>query len=136
MRRLFATVLVLGLSTGCALRPRYRDFVSETTPGPTAKLVLRQKGSDTTLGNVKLEMSEWKNKVYMTTAADGTFAMPVEKKYLDENPVLVVMLPAGVPGYQIDPAPGNALAPAPTSLPEVPAKIDAPASTASPIPNK
>ncbi len=136
MRRFFYTVLVLGLSTGCALRPRYRDFVSETTPGPTAKLVLHQKDSPTAIGNVKLEMSEWKNKVSVTTAADGSFALPVEKKYLDENPVLVVTLPAGVEGYQIDAAPALAVAPVPTSLPAVPVKADAPTSTASPIPNK
>lgn len=101
MHRLSIAIIVLALSTGCALRPRYRDFITETSVGPQRKFVLYQKDSDATLPGVKLEMSEWKNKFSVTTAADGTFSLPVDKKYLDENPVLVVSLPAGVAEYEI-----------------------------------
>ncbi len=134
MRRLFLTALVLAVSTGCALRPRYRDFINETTPGPDAKFVLFQKDSDTKLAGVKLEMSEWKNKVSVTTGPDGVFALPVEKKYLDENPVLVVVLPAGIEGYEI-----VASRPMPSANPDVgaPASVETPGpapSTVAPAP--
>ncbi len=127
MRRLLLTFVIFAVSTGCALRPRYRDFVTDTTLGPDAKLVLFEKDSDKKLAGVKLEMSEWKNKVIVTTGPDGAFALPVEKKYLDENPVLVVTLPAGVMGYEIVAAPltlapatvgaGPSVAPAPVAIP-------------------
>jgi hypothetical protein len=109
MRRFFLTCVILAVSSGCALRPRYRDFISETTSGPEAKLVLHERDSTRVLPGVKLEMSEWKNKLSVTTDAEGAFALPVDKKYLDENPVIVVTLPVGVTGSEIAPY----IAPAP-----------------------
>ncbi len=104
MRRLFFAGLILTLVSGCALRPRYRDFINDTTTGPDVKLVLYEKDSDKTLNGVKLEMSEWKNKMFITTGPDGSFALPVDKRFLDENPVIVVALPPGVMGYEIEAA--------------------------------
>ena len=136
MRRLFLTVLVLAVSSGCALRPRYRDFVTETTPGPEAKLVLFEKDSDRKLGGVKLEMSEWKNRVSVTTGPDGSFSLPVDKKYLDENPVLVVTLPAGISGYEIEPATRAEVTPSPEDAAKgTPATPEAPGPTPSTTPN-
>lgn len=112
MRRLLFTGLIFTLVSGCALRPRYRDFINETTTGPDVKFVLYEKDSDKTLNGVKLEMSEWKNKIFVTTGPDGSFALPVDKKFLDENPVIVVVLPQGVMGYEIELAP-KATAPTP-----------------------
>ncbi len=122
MRRIALAVLFLVAVSGCALRPRYRDFVSDTTAGKDVKLVLAETDNAHALAGVKVEMSEWRNKYTVTTAPDGTFVVPVEKKYLDENPVLVVTLPMGITGYDIRVAP----APTPEGAPVAPAAVPAP----------
>ncbi|MER2559435.1 MAG: hypothetical protein ABTQ32_01875 [Myxococcaceae bacterium] len=116
-RIVLSSVLVVGLSSSCALRARYRDFVTPKTEGKDVQLVVTD-GQGAALPNVKVELSEWKNRLVLTSAADGRLTLPVEKKYLDENPVLVVQLPAGTSQY--------ALALAPPPLPPPPAPIMAP----------
>jgi hypothetical protein len=116
MRRLPVLSLLALLATGCALRPRYADFVSEATPGPQSLFVLTDEAGQP-LPGVTVELSELRNRVVVTTAADGTFALPVDKRYLKENPVLVVRLPAGVMGYTVSLAPPPAPPPAPEPSP-------------------
>lgn len=124
-RILVSSVLVVGLSSSCALRARYRDFVTTKTEGKDVQLLLTD-AQGAVLPNVKVEMSEWKNRLVLTSAADGRLTMPVDKKYLDENPVLVVQLPAGTSGYSL------ALAPPPPPPP--PAPIMAPPALPDPVP--
>ncbi|MCA2978691.1 MAG: hypothetical protein INH41_04275 [Myxococcaceae bacterium] len=103
MRPVLLLLVGLLLSTsGCSLRPRYRDFVTAKTEARQVQLRLTD-GAGAPLANARVELSEWKNRLQLTTAADGTFTLPVEKKYLDENPVLVVQVPQGVPAYQVLP---------------------------------
>lgn len=117
----FATLVVL---SGCALRARYTDFISPKTEGKEATFLLTDRDTGKPLGGVKVEMSEARNRVSVTTAADGTFTLPVEKKFVDENPVLVVTLPKGVTGYELKLAP-----PPPPPTPEpAPAPEPAPPS--------
>lgn len=118
-------MLVVGLSSSCALRARYRDFVTPKTEGKDVQLLVTN-GQGAALPNVKVEMSEWKNRLVMTSAADGRLTMPVDKKYLDENPVLVVQLPPGTSQYTL------ALAPPP--LPPAPPVMAPPALPADPAP--
>ena len=100
MRRLLM-VTALAALCGCALRPTYKSYVTPDAKGKELKLLLVEKATGQPMPNVKIEMSEWKNRFTTTTAADGTFSLPVEKRYLDENPVLVVSVPVGVQGYEL-----------------------------------
>lgn len=114
--RVVLAVVVVALGQSCALRHRYRDFVSPKTEAKTVQLLVTD-GNGAPVPNVKVELSEWKNKVAVTSAADGTFSLPVEKKYLDENPVLVLLLPPGTSRYALALAPP----PLPVAPPEPPA---------------
>ncbi|MCU0698298.1 MAG: hypothetical protein MUC96_17480 [Myxococcaceae bacterium] len=130
---LLGTAAVVLLAQGCALRPRYRDFVTAKTEGKQVQLQLTD-GVGAPVPNAKVELSEWKNRLQLTTAADGTFTLPVEKKYLDENPVLVVQVPVGVSAYAValwtPPPPPAPVVPAtpPGELPP-PAPAPAPSPT-------
>lgn len=134
MRSALAVFGLAGLlASSCALRPRYRDFVSATTTGPSLTLQMTDPGG-APVANAKVEMSELKNRQSFSTGADGTFSVPVEKKYLDENPVLVVQLPAGAKAYRLAlaPPPPPPLPAAPAPIMEPPALPPAPAVTPSP----
>lgn len=113
---LVASSLALLLS-GCALRPRYADFVTAKTEGKEIAFVLQDADTGKPVPGAKVEVSELRNRLNVTTAADGTFKLPVEKKYLDENPVFVVTLPRGVEKYTVKLAPPPAPMPAPTPAP-------------------
>jgi hypothetical protein len=134
LRLSFLTLVVLA-ANGCALRSRYSDFVTAKTAGPDTAFVLTNKAGEP-MANVRVEMSELKNRFVTTTKADGTFALPVDKKYLSEDPVIVVSVPAGVEGYKLALAPPPAppkpveVAPVEPAPQVVPAPVETvPAST-------
>lgn len=104
MRRIALCVGLVALSA-CALRPRYSQFITAQTAGPEAVMLLTDKDTGAPLGNTRIEMSELKNRLVVTTKADGTFALPVDKKYLAEDPFLVVAVPQGVLAYELKLAP-------------------------------
>jgi hypothetical protein len=134
MRAVRATafaVLLATLGQACALRPRYRDFVTPKTEGKQVELMVTN-GAGTPLPNVKVELSEWKNRLVLTTGPDGVLALPVDKKYLDENPVLVLQLPPGTSSYTLALAPPPLPPPLPPAA--VPATEPAPAPDAAPSP--
>jgi hypothetical protein len=118
MLRLFALTLVVLAANGCALRSRYSDFVTAKTPGPETAFVLKNQAGEP-LANVRVELSELKNRFITTTKADGTFSLPVDKKYLTEDPVIVVVVPAGVEGYTL------ALVPPPAPVQVEPTPVEA-----------
>ncbi len=120
MRTAFAGFGVVALlASSCALRPRYRDFVTTKTEGSSLKLLMTD-GAGLPVANAKIELSELRNRQQFSTSADGTFALPVDKKYLDENPVLVVQLPPGSKRYSL------AIAPIAPPLPDSPAATTPP----------
>jgi hypothetical protein len=119
MRRIALCVGLVALSA-CALRPRYSQFITAQTSGAEVLLLLSDKDTGAPLGNTRIELGEAKNRLVVTTKADGTFALPVDKKYLGEDPMLVVAVPAGVLAYEVKPAPA----------PVVPAESVAPAPVA------
>lgn len=127
--RLASYVCALALlATGCALRPRYADFVSAKTEGKELTLVVIDPETTRPVPGAKIELSELKNRVNVTAAADGTFKVPVEKKYLDENSIFVVTLPKDVLAYRIELA--RKAPPPPPPMPNV----DAPPVTPSAAP--
>jgi hypothetical protein len=124
---LLAALFALALA-GCALRPRYADFVTPKTDGKEIAFVLTDPSTGQPIPNAKIELSELRNRLQLTTGADGTFKLPNEKKYLDENPVFVVTLPKGFAEYRVALAPPPA-PPAPPAAPAeplpVPTEVDA-----------
>lgn len=129
--RLALTAALFALALGgCALRPRYADFVTPKTDGKEIAFVLTDPSTGQPIPNAKIELSELKNRLQLTTGADGTFKLPNEKKYLDENPVFVVTLPKGVAEYRValappppPPAPAAPVEPAPAPAAEVDAGV-------------
>ncbi len=95
MRGLALTVAALVLVlAGCALRPRYGEFVTPQTVGPSVALQL--VSADVPVAGATVEFGEYRNKVTLTTDAEGGFSLPVDKKYFADNPILVVNAPKGV----------------------------------------
>ena len=105
MRLIVLTISLAAALSGCALRPRYADFVTSKTEGKEVTFLVTDTATGQPVPNAKIELSELRNRLQVTTAADGTFKVPVEKKYLDENPVFVVSLPKGFEQYRLSLAP-------------------------------
>lgn len=122
---LYAAAFALLLS-GCALRPRYNDFINAKTEGKEVTFVVLNTENNQPVGGAKVEVSELKNRIIATTGADGTFKLPVEKKYLDENPLFVVTLPKDVIKYRVEVVQPMIAPPVmPVQQGEVPVAVDA-----------
>lgn len=109
MRQLvFLLAFAVALSA-CPLRSRYTDFITRRTEGKSVTFLLADSETGKPIPNARVEVSELKNRLQLVTAADGTFTLPVEKKYIEEDPVFVVTLPAGFRTYRLSPvaAPGT-----------------------------
>jgi hypothetical protein len=117
------------LLAGCALRPRYADFVTLNTQGKEAVFLLIDPATKLPIANAKIEVSENRSRINVTTAADGSFKLPVDKKYVDENPVFAVTLPKGYTEYVVQLAPPAPVPMAPPPVPNVPAAPVAPVET-------
>lgn len=119
---LLVPVLVF-VGASCALRPRYTDFVTAKTVGPESPPLVLTSKDGAPLANVRVEMGEGKSRYTVTTKADGSFVLPVDKKYLGEDPVLVIALPAGTDGYAlvVAPVPAPEVLQAPAAVPAAPA---------------
>lgn len=121
--RLSALVLgVLLAVSGCALRPRYNDFITKQTTGKEARFVVIDTDTNKPVVGAKVEVSENKNRIIATSDAEGTFVLPVEKKYLDENSLFIVTLPKGVTSYKV--LLHKAVEPAPVAPVETPAPVE------------
>lgn len=138
MLRVLLVASSLLLLAGCALRPRYADFVSPTTTGDQVTFLLTEKGTGRPLPAINVEVGELKHRVRVTTSADGTFSLPVDASLLKDNPVIVVSVPRGVTGYELvlvtGPAPAAPQAPAAPATPEAPASPATPEAPAQPAP--
>jgi len=118
MRSIILAGFMAFFVSGCALRQRYADFISSKSPGKEATFVVTDAATQQPVVNAKIEVSELREKITTTTGPDGTFKLPIDKKYVEENPVFVVTLPRGFEKYRI------ALVPVP--VPVVPVEEDAP----------
>jgi hypothetical protein len=110
------------LATGCALRPRYGDFITAKTEGKELTLVVIDTATNRPVPGAKIEMSELRNRLNLTSGPDGTFKVPVEKKYVDENSIFVVTLPnRDIVSYRLEVARPPAPPPPPPTPTEPPA---------------
>jgi nucleoid-associated protein YgaU len=132
MRQLLVAILFAALLGGCALRPRYADFITAKTEGKEVTFQLLDADTKKAVPGAKIEVSELRSRINVTTAADGTFTLPVDKKLVSDNPVFVVSLPAGVLRSEVRLAPAPApvapveAPPAPAAAPVEPAPVEAP----------
>ena len=90
---LFAAIVTLA---GCALRPRYGEFIGkETTQAVRLRVV--EKSSDVPVAGAAVEVGETlRGKMLVKTDADGVFLLPVDKRLMEDNALIVVTPPAGV----------------------------------------
>ena len=121
--RALTVFLAAFLLTGCSLRPRYSEFVGKETVGPV-KLQVVEKKSGLPVAGAAIEVGEQRVKVSMKTDADGFFTLPVDKKLMDENALIVVTVPPGVGRTRISVASSEPMVaphpmPAPESAPAV-----------------
>lgn len=117
MKKLALSLSLVVLAAGCSLRPRYNDFHLLVDVVKDARFVVVNPATNQPIAGAKVEMGEGKYRVNVTSDANGVFTLPVDKRYVAENPVLVVNLPAGFTTYEVRLAP----APPPELPPEAPA---------------
>ncbi len=103
-RRLVLTLLCLSgcFITSCALRPRYEDLTSRFVPqdSPRSEVLIQVLDrNDVPVPGARIEIGD-RVRFKTTTDNDGIFRLPVDKKYRDENALVVVVLPQGVRGYK------------------------------------
>lgn len=131
MRLTLIVVSIASLMSGCALRPRYADFVTPKTAGKEVTFLVIDADTNKPVPNARVEVSELRSRIQVTTGPDGSFKLPVERKYLEENPVFLVTLPRGVVTYRVTLAPPPP-PPPPAAVEPVVAPPEAPAS--EPVP--
>lgn len=120
MRQLVICLCFAMALSACPLRPRYTDFITRRTEAKSVTFVVTDEETGKPIPNARVEVSELKNRLQLVTAADGTFTLPVEKKYIDENPVFVVTLPVGFRTYRLSPVAAPATPPENPSPPQGP----------------
>ena len=96
MRRLLALTLTVLLLAGCALRPRYAQFVNKNTQGKEVQLQLLERSTGKPVAGASIEVGEYRMRVVTRTDARGLFALPIDRRYLDDNAIIAVNPPAGV----------------------------------------
>jgi hypothetical protein len=94
MRTLAVFVAALALS-GCSLRPRYAEFIGKETTAPV-KLQVIEKKSGLPVAGASVEVGESRGKVSVKTDPEGFFTLPVDKKLMDDNALIVVTVPTGI----------------------------------------
>ena len=112
------TLAILATATvfaGCALRPRYAELVPKETPGTKVQLQLIEVVNDVPVEGAMIEVGEYRNKVVVKTDAQGLFTLPVDKKYFEDNSILVVSAPSGIGRTRIvSPSASQGVSPPPT----------------------
>lgn len=118
-RRVLLLALGLAAFTSCALRPRYAELVNKDVSGPVVLQVV-DRDSQLPIAGARIEVGEGRSQVKQTTDKDGVFTLPVDKRFFEENPVVVVSLPKGFSKYSVRAKPVEAPAlPPPPVAPEV-----------------
>lgn len=118
MKKLALSVLLVVVAAGCSLRPRYNDYHLMVDVLKEARFVVVNPDNNTPIAGAKIELGEGKSKVTTTSDAMGGFLLPVDKRYVADNPMLVVTLPQGVEKYEVRLAPPPAPELPPASVAE------------------
>ncbi|MDC0712791.1 hypothetical protein POL68_30300 [Stigmatella sp. ncwal1] len=104
---LSVVLLCLGLSSACALRPRYGDVVaseavarSAQTPAVTMRLLDASSGRP--IPGARVLASRGRAQLSVVSNEEGLVTLPVSKALADENPLMEVVLPKGVKRYRFE----------------------------------
>ncbi|MBZ4417991.1 hypothetical protein [Myxococcus sp. RHSTA-1-4] len=135
-RTLLSAVLAsTALLSACSLRPHYRDVVrpgpSESAAGQTVALRVVDAKTNRPVPGARVLAGETRSRLSATSDADGLVTLQVSNELLRENPLVEVVLPAGVRSYRLELVPSGQ-APAPEATPEAPATSEAPATPEAP----
>jgi hypothetical protein len=113
MRPLLCVALLsLGLLSACALRPYYRQVLppdmSAAKPaaqgkGEVVMLRMVEPGTERPIPGARILLSMNQGRVALVSDGNGFVQMPVTPELLAENPLVEVILPAGVRGYSFQP---------------------------------
>ncbi|EAU63138.1 hypothetical protein [Stigmatella aurantiaca] len=100
-------LLCLGLSSACALRPRYGDVVaseavanSAQTPALTLRLL--DAASNRPIPGARVVATGGRAHLSVVSNEEGLVSLPVSKALASENPLLEVVLPKGVKQYRFE----------------------------------
>ena len=105
MRRALAMGFAALALAGCALRARYGEFVGPSTQGTEVRLKVVERSSGEPVVGATVELGELRMKRVTRTDARGMFALPVDRRYLDDNSIISVNAPPGVGQTQVVAAP-------------------------------
>ncbi|MFL5346597.1 MAG: hypothetical protein ACJ8AT_17595 [Hyalangium sp.] len=104
---LSVVLIALGLLSACALRPRYKDMVQpEGSPqqavveGQTLMMRVVEPATGKPIPGAKVIAGANRARLAATSDDQGRIAVPVSQELLAENPLVEVVLPKGVKGYQ------------------------------------
>jgi len=84
--------------SACALRPRYQDIAKDAEPPELVMQVVDRNNAP--VPGARIELGD-RARFKATTDENGMFKLPIDKKYTDENALVVVVLPKGVKGYKL-----------------------------------
>lgn len=106
MRGWFLISLVVVLtSTGCSLRPRYREVVQASAvaqQGPDGEVTVRivEAGTRTPIKGARVSIANTRPPIRALSDERGELVLPVTTELTKSNPLIVVDLPGGVRGYE------------------------------------
>ena len=125
MRTTFLALSVFLLGA-CALRPRYEDlttrFVAQETSRSEVMIQVVDR-NDVPVPGARIEVGD-RYRYKTVTDPDGVFRLPIDKKYSEENGLVVVVLPKGVNGYKLVPPGGTSRIETHSAPPLVPSSDD------------
>jgi hypothetical protein len=98
----------------CALRPRYNDLVQaggQSSEREKVVLVFVDPSTSKPIQGLKIQVGERKDRVTLTTDANGRVALPVSEALRRDNPLVTVERPDGALGYSFGPEPVQTIYP-------------------------
>lgn len=104
-------VVSFGLLSACALRPYYRqvlppDVSQAAAPGAPAREVslrLIEPETGRPIDGGRVYLTTYRGRVTVTSDENGLLRMPVTQELLADNPLVEVVVPSGVKGYEFRP---------------------------------
>lgn len=132
---LTAALVSSALLSACTLRPRYKDVVqpgsSSSVAGQTVALRVLDGETNQPVKGARVLAGDSRSRLSAVSDEEGMVKLQVSPELLKENPLVEVVLPAGVRAYRLQLMPSGE-SPAPGGTPEAPVVPEAPAAPAAP----
>lgn len=139
LRRTLLTAVLAStaLLSACSLRPRLSEVVVQpganaaSVAGQTVALQVLNAQTNRPVPGARVLAGDARTRMSGTTDADGIVKFDVPAELLKENPLVEVVLPAGVSSYRLQLMPSGQ-SPAPEAAPGTPQTPEAPTMPESP----